>query len=166
MSMAYNITDPKEWENPSTTLIGLIYDEIFRNEIFLPKVVEKDGVTLPGSNFHYQSYPCFGSVYDMFTQGGKISIGTNPSSTPVLTYYTSGDNTTRPQTSHYNYDNRKVYLNGLSIEVMEQRTNGDIKIRIRWDDFDVNSNMRWCGPVVYWVQSNPVYLYTWRTTTH
>ena len=45
-------------------------------------------------------------------------------------------------------DNRRIYLNGLSVEVLEQREDGSIKVRIRWDDFDVPTNVRWCGDIV------------------
>ncbi|MBN1184258.1 MAG: hypothetical protein JXB49_18355 [Bacteroidales bacterium] len=35
----------------------------------------------------------------------------------------------------------------MSIEVLEQKANGDIKVRIRWDNFNVNNDVRWCGPI-------------------
>ena len=45
-------------------------------------------------------------------------------------------------------DNRKIYLNGLCVRILEQRANGDMKISIRWNDFNIKNNVRWCGDIV------------------
>lgn len=142
MGMAYDITNPNNLNGTN------YYDEIFRNETFLAQAVEKDGVMLPTSDFYYLTYPCLGSAYDAFTPGKKICIGSNPSATPVLTYQTPSSNNFRPNSTRQNYDNSKIYLNGLSIELLQQYSNGDIQINIKWNDFDVNSDVRWCGPIV------------------
>ena len=39
-------------------------------------------------------------------------------------------------------------MNGLSVEVLEQRADGSIKIRIRWDDFEIPTHVRWCGDIL------------------
>jgi hypothetical protein len=111
-----------------------------------------NGVELGANYFGYQQYSFLGSVYDAYYQGDKISISTNPVPAPFYTYYTYRPpgvaNDWEPATAHATDDNRKMYLNGLSIRVVEQRTNGDIKICIRWKDYDVKNNVRWCGDIV------------------
>ena len=77
-----------------------------------------------------------------FTLNGnnRIGIGTNPSSAPLINMV--GNN------SQYNNAKnlRKTYLNGISIEILEQNTtNGNIKVRIRFDDIDVDDDVRWCS---------------------
>lgn len=139
-NMAFDLENP----NPGGTPV---FNEIYGNELFLPSSVEVDGTLLPESDFHWSTYPAFGTRYDAYTQGQKIGIGSNPSAVPVYTYRTRyGD--VRPYSSYALYDNRKIYLNGLSIEILEQRANGDIKLRLRWDDYDVDNNVRWCGNIV------------------
>ena len=96
-----------------------------------------------------------GSVFDAFFQGDKISITTNPTPVPRMTFLTRnnvGLNSIRrdPQT----YDNRKIYLNGLCIRVLQQMSNGDVRISIRWNDFAVTNDVRWCGDIVLHEQVN------------
>jgi hypothetical protein len=47
-----------------------------------------------------------------------------------------------------NYDNRTIYLNGISVEFVEQLTDNSILLRIRWDDNAVRRDVRWCGNIV------------------
>lgn len=69
----------------------------------------------------------------------KIGIGTNPSSAPLI-------NMVGQKTQYTNAKNlRKTYLNGISIEILEQCANGDIKVRVRFDDVDVENDVRWCS---------------------
>jgi hypothetical protein len=50
----------------------------------------------------------------------------------------------------------------LAIEVLQQYSNGDIQINIKWNDFDVNSDVRWCGPIVL---KEKVYVKSGKTVT-
>lgn len=70
----------------------------------------------------------------------KIGIGTNPSSAPLI-------NMVGLDSQNNNVKNlRKTYLNGISVEILEQdATNGNIKVRIRFDDVDVDNDVRWCS---------------------
>lgn len=106
--------------------------------------IKYNNKVLGRENFGYFTYHLFGSVYDAFYEGNKISISTNPSTTPWLTYKRSYRLSATPHTD----DNRKIYLNGLNIRVLEQRANGDVKVSIRWNDFDIKNNVRWCGDIV------------------
>ena len=69
----------------------------------------------------------------------KIGMGTNPSSATMMnmvgySYPVAAKNV------------RKISLNGVSIEIIEQnQSTGIIKVRIRFDDVDVNNDVRWCA---------------------
>ncbi|MCD4794592.1 MAG: T9SS type A sorting domain-containing protein [Bacteroidales bacterium] len=137
---AFNLVDPN----------GSDYDEIYRNEILLPNEVIVNGSPLPPEDLDYQGYTVFGTAYDAFTIDGnkKISIGSNPASNPVMTYQTGYGHTTPPYDNPQTHDNRKIYLNGLSVELLEQYGNGDIKVKIKYNDFDVANDTRWCSDIV------------------
>lgn len=70
-----------------------------------------------------------------FGQGDKIGIGTNPPITNMQKY-DRGTNKLDP-----------IYLNGISIEVLEQNANGDIDIEIKFDDYNFNNDIRMCGNI-------------------
>lgn len=77
-------------------------------------------------------------VFDI-TGNHKIGMGTNPSSSNLM-------NLVGHDNPNYGERNlRKVYLNGLSVEILEQNSNGTIKINIKFDDTDVDNNVRWCA---------------------
>lgn len=89
----------------------------------------------------------------------KLNISTNPVSTPVYTYISNSfPNVINniPQLS--SFENRTIWLNGLSIEILSETTNStltaltgktakDIKVRIRWDNYNVENDVRWCGKI-------------------
>ena len=83
-----------------------------------------------------------GHTSHVFTLQGnhKIGMGTNPSSATQINMV--GENA--PYAPAKNL--RHIYLNGVSVEMIEQCSNGDIKVRIRFDDADVDNNARWCSP--------------------
>jgi hypothetical protein len=121
---------------------------IFPKETYMLEKLKYNGVELSKEYFGYLQYTFLGSVFDAYYQGDKISISTNPAPFPWLTYqrYDVGMNNYHLHPG--SFDNRKVYLNGLSIRVVEQRANGDVKICIRWNDYDVKNDVRWCGDIV------------------
>ena len=45
-------------------------------------------------------------------------------------------------------DQRIVYLNGVSIEIISQ-SSGNIQVQIRFDDVDIVSDQRWCAPEIH-----------------
>jgi hypothetical protein len=118
-SVAYNHIDPNIKVNPNTGVITKTYQNIHDGEHILPKYIEFNGENI------YDYYPIFGNEYDIFPIGSKLSISTNPAPVNRLTYGTplrfgslnAGYST--PQS----YDNRNIYLNGLSIEILEQNLN-------------------------------------------
>ena len=79
----------------------------------------------------------------------EMSIHTNPAPVPRYTL-----------ASNYQYkkfglrdgefgdfENRTIWLNGLSISFMELDA-GRIQVKIRWDDFEIEEDVRWCGEIV------------------
>lgn len=69
----------------------------------------------------------------------KIGMGTNPSTATLINMVGEND----PYANAKNL--RKTYLNGISVEMLEQLPNGDIKILVRFDDVDINNDTRWCS---------------------
>lgn len=112
-----------------------------KTEYVLPEKLFVEGKEIPTDFFSYMQYPQFGTKETPFLpdQHPKIGIAHNPAATPLYSH--TGAKALAD-------DNRRVYLNGLSVEVLEMRPDGSIKLRIRWDDFDVPTNVRWCGDIL------------------
>jgi len=125
-------------------------DVINNNEEYSIGKTKYNGIEINANYFASPEHTCIGSVYDAYYQGDKISISTNPSINTSYTYRCSyrGTNNNTPETIPALDDNRKIYLNGLSIQVVEQRVNGDIKISINWKDYQISNDVRWCGDIV------------------
>lgn len=99
------------------------------------------------------NYNASGDWLDAFsseTRNTKLSIGSNPAPTPVYTY------TTNYEYNSFNldkgipnsYENRTIWLNGLSIEIIdENKQKGNITVHIRWDNYEISYNVRWCGNI-------------------
>ncbi len=82
-----------------------------------------------------------GHTRNAFTVNGnnKIGMGTNPSSATMMNMVGYDI----PAADAKNI--RKVYLNGVSVEILNQHTDGTIQVKIRFDDVDVNDDVRWCA---------------------
>ncbi len=100
-----------------------------------------------------------GDSEDAFGSGSsnfKISNSTNPPSTPVYTY-TSNEALKGPtfDTAQHreNYENRAIWLNGISIDLLQENYNpslfgnGAILVKVRFDDYDIENDVRWCGNI-------------------
>ena len=94
----------------------------------------------------------YGNDYDAFHAGSKLSMSTNPPSTPLMTFRTEerpkGNELGSAFAVHEYDDNRYIWLNGLSVEIAEKYANGDIRVHIAWDDFKIRSDARWCGSIM------------------
>ncbi len=143
------------FSNPFTGYNNLIYGAydleekdgvIIRNELFLAKRMKVNGRYPDTADFNYPTYPLFGTSFDAFRPGDKIGLSRNPAAVPVLTYRTSSSPRARP-TTPLDSDNRTIHLNGISVEFLEQRADGSIKLRIRWDDTRIDRDVRWCGDI-------------------
>ncbi len=100
------------------------------------------------------NYNASGDWLDAFcyaTGKTKLSLSTNPAPVPVYTY------TTNQEYSSFNlvdgkpapYENRTTWLNGLSVEIIdENKEKGTITVEVRWDNYNVSDDVRWCGTIV------------------
>jgi len=80
----------------------------------------------------------------------RIGIDTNPSSASHLTNVSA-------QRERYGANppnNRKVFLNGISIEILEIEPpiNGAMYVRISFDDYNIRNNVRWCADTIVLTQ--------------
>lgn len=97
-------------------------------------------------------WPFYGDPEDAFTVvngNTKIGMATNPSSAPVYTHsFGSG----LPPLSSRTYENRKIWLNGISVEILDEDALNDgtgvLKVEVRTDNYEVDRDVRWCGDIV------------------
>lgn len=124
-------------------LIRITNDIRPKTEYTLPNQLVVNGDTMKESYFTYQRYPIFGTrgiPYRPDSAWSKMGISYNPAAVPVYNRSGGRGNVTK--------DNQRIYLNGISVETLEQRKNGDLVIRIRWDDYDIVRPVRWCGNIL------------------
>jgi len=92
----------------------------------------------------------FGDAWDGWSRRTgfrRLSLETNPAPVPVYTLRSAegyqGPNPEGPQP----YDNRIIWLSGLSITLLDERPDGTVLIEVAWDDFTVRKDVRWCGDI-------------------
>lgn len=92
---------------------------------------------------------CFGHPRQAFTPSGnhKLGIGTNPSSASMKSKRGFETDAADPKNLE------KVYLNGISVELVGQLSDGSIKVRVRFDDVDIVNDTRWCADSI---ELNPI----------
>ena len=97
--------------------------------------IEKDG-----ANYNFNLFQ-LGHERQVFKYAGnkKINIGTNPSSASLMNLVSYDI----PKPGQKNL--RKIYLNGISIEIINQFTNGNIQAEIKFDKVDIENDVRWCA---------------------
>jgi hypothetical protein len=140
-------------ENPFTGLSDLYCQMDFNED---GKMYSGDKIYTGMSKMQGDSaihdYHMNGDWLDAFsTATGKmeLSISTNPA--PV-TVYTYSSNFEFGQFGFRNgemaaHENRNIHLNGLSLR-FEELENGEMKVHLRWDDYEVRNDVRWCGTIV------------------
>lgn len=95
--------------------------------------------------------PQWGDPADAFIEGGVnvMDIGTNPAPVNTLTSYHRL--TSSKLTAVSGPSNDHTYLTGLRIhmEVVGNTPEGKIyRVNIRWDDYDVKQDVRWCSQII------------------
>lgn len=107
----------------------------------------KDGVIVHNFNSN-------GDWEDAFcraTGHTKISVSTNPATVPLYTQATNYESKScfLVKGKPASFENRTIWLNGLSVEILEENASGsgEMKIKIRWDDYNITQNVRWCGNI-------------------
>jgi Right handed beta helix region len=100
----------------------------------------------------------------------ELSLSSNPSPVSVYTYrleiQSQGSSTTNipyfgtyPQSIPINFteENRQIHLNGIQVKIVSEHPYFDAfynttlkmyKVEVRWDDYDVRNDVRWCGDIV------------------
>ena len=121
-------------------------DTIQSNEFVTVRRIYMDSVSVCGF------LPVFGNSYDAFPIGASLRMCSNPPNVPLITYKTAKRETdegqaNNPATPSYD-DNRHLWLNGLRVDIVEQYIDGSIKVRVTWNDYDVDNDVRWCGPIM------------------
>jgi len=146
--------------NGDESLFYMYKDNLYNLEEKYFLTYNYNGTNLGIENWASSGCPtCYylGSIYDAFYTGGKISLSTNPAPVPRITYFTNIKTyltSLNIVPNGKSFDNRKIYLNGICVRVLEQMSNGDVKISVRWNDFNINNNVHWCGDIVLNEQIN------------
>lgn len=73
----------------------------------------------------------------------RLGVGTNPASANMLSLL----NTRQPGLQN-NQNNRKIYINGLSVEILQTLPDASVLVEVRFDDNVVAQNRRWCAPEI------------------
>ncbi len=111
-------------------------DNLIRNEVKLTWLERVNGVVNPNLANN-------GTIHHVFTKNGvaKLGVGTNPSANSMITL--ENDN----GFIFGILNNRKVILNGISIEILDELQDGSIKVEVKFDDTDITNDVRWCGTI-------------------
>lgn len=95
---------------------------------------------------YYNNLPYLGEAEMAFSKSGNasIGIGTNPSSANCLTLA----NDDRLINQGKAPDNRTIYLNNISVEIVEDYDSipGSLLIRLRSNNPNIENHVRWCAP--------------------
>lgn len=99
-----------------------------------------------------RNIPNLGDKRDAFTIKGKrkIGIGTNPSTASMMTLVSDNQISGGVYSSNGEGlpNNRKIMLNGISIEIMEEMPDGSIMLKVLFNDVEVSENVRWCADTI------------------
>lgn len=135
-----------KWANPLTGAQDqelALFDrngdgKLTRNkEGLVPRVEVRNGEYLDEGVF-------FGHSRHAFTPQGvhRLGMDTDPSSANMLTL---SSNNSKEVNKARAPDVRTIYLNGISVELLEQRADGGITVRVRCGDTRVTHDVRWCA---------------------
>ncbi|MEO8146493.1 MAG: hypothetical protein ABI723_02590 [Bacteroidia bacterium] len=113
------------------------------NEVAVPSIEKRNGVFIK-----HLAY--LGNADVAFTKQGnhKIGIGTNPSSANLLSAVFNRMITPFNKSNRNSLNNRITYLNGISIELLDELPDGSIKIKLRNDDYSIVNPVRWCSDTI------------------
>ncbi len=86
----------------------------------------------------------FGRPEHMFRLGGnsKLGMGTNPPTSNTLTLVSSNNADTYKGGPP---NNRVIHLNGISLEIVAENSDGSTSLYVRTGDTYIDSDLRWCG---------------------
>ncbi|MGD9492353.1 MAG: T9SS type A sorting domain-containing protein [Bacteroidales bacterium] len=124
--------------NDQTTHFYSLNDTLTRFDGSYPEIVVKN-------NIEY-NLPYLGDNFDAFLDSDSLCIATNPTPFNISTNYTYRNQYNFSQPERL-YQCENIFLSGLKIKYTEL-INHDFKVDISWDEYDINRNTRWCGPIV------------------
>ena len=81
------------------------------------------------------TYDFLGSSIN-FKVGKKIGLTSNP---PLIN---------RPSYKPGTYQNEPYFLNGIAVTVLSEDANGDITVKVEYNDILIDKDLRWCGDIV------------------
>ena len=101
---------------------------------------------------YYNNLPYLGHSHHAFTLNGnhRIGMGTNPSSNSMITLERDD-----VHPIHSGKDHRVIRLNGIQITLLEELSDGSIKVEVKFNHSDIENDTRWCGNV----ELPPIYGY-------
>ena len=111
--------------------------KLTRKEAIVPNVEIRNGKLDDAAMF-------LGTSGQAFTPQGnsRIAMGTNPSSANMLTL---ACDMAMERNKGAKPDVRTVYLNGISVDLLEQRTDGTITVHVRSGDTRLTTDVRYCA---------------------
>jgi type IX secretion system substrate protein len=114
-------------------------NNVIGNEVKLTWLERVSGIVNPNLTNN-------GTVNHVFTKNGvaKLGVGTNPSANSMITL---SNNNGLTHNNGLPPDNRKVILNGISIEILDELQDGSIKVEVKFDDTNIANDVRWCGDI-------------------
>jgi hypothetical protein len=106
--------------------------------------------------FNFHANGDYEDAFSLKTGYNKISISTNPAPVPLYTLTTNYDfkkTYYKEGAESSSFENRTIHLNGLYIEILEEDVltpQGEIavKILLKWDRYQIDNNVRWCGNIL------------------
>lgn len=110
---------------------------LHRNEHWVPSARVDRGNSIA-------AVPFAGRPEHAFRMGGVRALGmcTNPSSTNMHTLVSTG---TKDLHKRKGPNVRVAYLNGIRVELLDMRANGDALVRVSTNDTRMVEDMRWCA---------------------
>lgn len=133
-----------QFTNPLTGSIDLEYsakdlnaDNIIARAEGSALVIEKIG------SQYYNNLPYLGHSRHAFKANGvnKIGLGYNPSANSMVTLERDGGAVNLAK------QNRVVRLNGVSVTILAELPDGSIKVKVAFDETDVNNDVRLAGNI-------------------
>ncbi len=146
--MQYPFERLSQYQNPLTGNHSL---EIPTADLNNNSVLEYAEVVIPSiekqGNNYVKHLAYLGNSEVAFTLKGKnkIGVGTNPSSSNLLSAVYNRMVSSFNKSNKNSLNNRTTFLNGISCEILEEMSDGTIKLKIRFDDYAVTENVRWCS---------------------
>lgn len=140
------------------------------SELFNYHNTDNDGFLNKASDYSQPGYSEFDAnsnlIYNVHSRGdtkdgfsltnkSKFYIASNPAPVPIYSYKSGfglnfNFDVSQPTKS---FENRTIWLNGISFEILDENYlpgiygQGAIKAHLKFDDYLVDQNVRWCGEI-------------------